>query len=178
MNLFDMMMNAEVYTDDEGCCVTGGCFVSRESVKPQEPAACDEVLHVGPTFKVFISKSGLYEDKINFVDKNNRLVGYSYWQHCCETFGWQITDSALVTKESLREEKKTYELDGYTFDSTFFLQRNLANDDYAEHNVATFRLHKKGGPDKFLHIFNFHNGYYSHGFTFSNDDKVIRGGTL
>lgn len=178
MSIIDLALTAKIYKDEDGHLVTGGCFIPRESIKPQEPAAGDEVLHVGPTFKVFISKPESYSKKINFVDRNNVIVGYDYEQDCCESFGWQVTASSIVTSEELFVEQKVYELDGYVFDRSFFMQRNLVGNDSDKESVATFRLLKRDAPDKFLHIFNFHNGYYSHGFTFSNNDKVIREGAL
>jgi hypothetical protein len=44
--------------------------------------------------------------------------------------------------------------------------------------MAIFRI-VKGSAEKFIHIFNCQNGYYSHGFDFAIEGgKVIRKGAL
>jgi len=35
--------------------------------------------------------------KVNFVDKNNVLVGYDMNSSCCEEFGWYIRDEITLT---------------------------------------------------------------------------------
>lgn len=44
--------------------------------------------------------------------------------------------------------------------------------------AASFRLVSETGRDLFLTIFNFHNGYYSHGFEMTVGDESLLDGYL
>ena len=115
------------------------------------------------------------DGKYNWVDENNILLGYSSSQDCCEWASWFVsaerhegppTDDDGFAK---REEDLPQELDweNWVFEQTFFYT-NTESSALEDGGIAVFRLrHKKAFDRKmYLHIFNCHNGYYSHGFVF------------
>lgn len=103
------------------------------------------------------------DGKTNFVDENNVLVGYSNYQCCCEDFGYLFTrkipkNSDCSTAEWLGEEF-------YRFDPEFFQHSG---------DMVHFKLHHVDDVEDivYLTLYNYHNGYYSHGFIFSVDGVV------
>lgn len=137
--------------------------------------------------KIFIS-SGSWEGKVNFVDKNNVLVGYDTEQNCCESAGWYLSpvaekdnDKAIVSGD---DEGWTPDNDGleffsdWVFDTKFGYKDNEEEcDDGNYEREAVFRM-IKGDSEQFLHLYNVHNGYYSHGFVVEKDDKMIHEGDI
>jgi len=123
--------------------------------------------------------------KINFVDENNVLVGYDFSASCCESFGWYVSDKVTTDlhdhlfNDTIQDGKDVNQLlEGWTFDPAFFEKLSTSIDDYYDDdNRAVFRM-IKGDQEQFLHLWNVHNGYYSHGFEFSQDDKVLHVGSL
>jgi len=121
--------------------------------------------------------------KVNFVDDNNVLVGYDFAANCCEEFGWYIHDKVTnIGAGSLFSEKTDVNainesLKEWTFDTSFFeeIKEGLGFSD--ENNTAVFRL-VNGDNELFLHLYNVHNGYYSHGFDFSKDGEIIKSGSI
>ena len=108
--------------------------------------------------------------KVNFVDENGVLVGYDTEQDCCEQAGWAITGEAALpegegvsTWERLAEPTAN-ELAGFVFDVDYFTEDRRESKYDDERNSVTFRMTKGGEPDKYLHLYNSHNGYYGHGF--------------
>ena len=112
-----------------------------------------------------------HEDKVNFVDKNNVFVGYDLSQQCCETAGFFIHDKEI----DVIQEKSIESVSDYVFDKTYFELVQLK--DY-ESKIARFKLVAKGKKSLFLHLYNCHNGYYSHGFEFMNGKKIMKEGLL
>jgi hypothetical protein len=120
------------------------------------------------------------DNKHNFVDENNVYIGYDSGQSCCEYADWFISDEAFTTTpEFLRnsgvasESLKPKILDGWVFDIDFFNEVNI--NDPESCSMAVFRI-IKGEEQKFLHLFNCHNGYHSvpptgHGFKMDFTDK-------
>jgi hypothetical protein len=123
--------------------------------------------------------------KINFVDENNVLVGYDFSVTCCENFGWYVSDKVTTDlhdhlfNDTIQEGKDINQLlEGWTFDPAFFEKLSTSIDDYYDDdNRAVFRM-IKGDQEQFLHLWNVHNGYYSHGFTFQQDDTTLQTGFL
>lgn len=122
-----------------------------------------------------------WEQKINFVDENNVLLGYDMSQCCCEHADWFIFDTVeqAMGLRKLRETdefptgdmfKETTNLEPYRFDRKFYLQ---ANDDCEEGNIAVFRIIAPNLPDKYITLLNCHNGYYSHGFQLRSLDASV-----
>lgn len=111
-------------------------------------------------------------DKVNFVDDNNVLVGYDITQLCCEHADWFIIDRPQTEIPSCLEAVQPTDLPGWCFDKHYFKQ-----DESTGTNFAIFRL-TKGDEELFLHLFNCHNGYYSHGFEFESANNIINKGYL
>lgn len=127
--------------------------------------------------KIFDSGSG-WDTKVNFVDENNVFVGYDTMQDCCEYAGWFIDYDVLsdISYSGLenKENSKKPDTDGYIFDIEFLKEE----DDGDETGVVIFKLKKDKESDLYLHLFNVHNGYYSHGFEFSTNEVIIKKGYL
>lgn len=97
--------------------------------------------------------------KWNFVDDNNVFVGYYNQQECCENADYLLTKT--IPKSHDEPSIDPDELDGYNFDTKFF-QKVVMDLDAGE--AVAFRLVKDASEDVFLTLYNYHNGYYGHGF--------------
>ena len=138
------------------------------------------IWHMTPTFP----------SKVNFIDSNNVLLGYDLHQGCCENAFWTVSES-LDGSNPLHSgdnssDPQEISLERYAFDPDFY---QLHEDEAHEEYVAIFRLvaifHLVGFsywncdgptvpdmPDLYVRLVNHHNGYYSHGFTFSGPNAV------
>ena len=113
-------------------------------------------------------------EKINFVDENNVLLGYDIGQSCCEYANWFIADKPQDTiPEPLNQES---ELQNYTFDTGYFTEAGNENVLDAG-SIAIFRI-TDGTNEKFIHLFNCHNGYYYHGFDFIINKTTLHSGRI
>lgn len=131
--------------------------------------------------KIFEDES-VWGKKVNFVDRNNVVVGYDYEASCCEGFYWVILNyfdpSAHFDFDSevgwmdLDERKRAMasrgvldKIPGMRFDTRF-----LHVDDFGDEGafdvqaVAVFRLVDGGGGVWYLYLVNAHNGFYGHGW--------------
>lgn len=98
--------------------------------------------------------------KVNFIDENNVVLGYDMKSSCCENFGWFISDVAFSQiPKNIAEIEDKYGTDytGWLFDQNFIEDGG---------GMKVFRI-SKDGKFKYIHLYNIHNGYYSHGFDFS-----------
>ena len=102
--------------------------------------------------------------KVNFIDENNVVLGYSLEQDCCEHADWFIADEP--TFEII--DGTMPDLEDWVFDIKYFREFDLEWGG----GIAIFRI-IRGDEEKFIHLFNVHNGYYAHGFDFSQGDKTI-----
>lgn len=131
--------------------------------------------------KIFTSKTGSYDDKINFIDENSVLVGYNMAADCCEQFGWFIAKEKLITIDETHpfivENKSipTYDFSSYRFDTSF--QEHIIMDEniFECGGIKRFKLVSinENEPILYLHLYNAQNGYYSHGFEIKHGDKII-----
>jgi len=131
-------------------------------------------------------------EKVNFVDSNNVFVGYGLGQDCCEYADWfidtkihdrvvtSIFDENLVDYDELKlkTHKERRDLKGFVFDKDFYRIIESKDNDCGldAGGMAVFRI-VKGEAEKFIHIFNCHNGYYAHGFEFG-EKHIIQDGSL
>jgi hypothetical protein len=114
------------------------------------------------------------------------MLGYDLDQCCCENADWYISDNAQPTaKEIDRVPQELPDVETWRFDPTFhkitdkvLLDAENTYNPLDAGSVATFRLVSLTDQEKFLHLFNCHNGYYGHGFTFSVGDQGIEEGVL
>ena len=117
--------------------------------------------------------------KVNFVDENNVFCGYDLNQDCCEYADWFI--DSKIWRDDIPDDSKNLQpidedLSGWVFDKEFF--EEIGNSEkYDEGGMVVFKI-TKGKEEKFIHIFNSHNGYYSHGFEFKSGDDVIKASYL
>lgn len=116
--------------------------------------------------------------KINFVDENNVFVGFNYIQDCCETFGYCILPALIGDNVELYHYNEVkpidYVLEKLRFDTTFY---RTFDSKISEGDIAVFKLRHEN-TDHYLYIYNYHNGYYAHGFEFCNGEIVIFEGIL
>lgn len=122
--------------------------------------------------------------KVNFIDENNVLLGYDLQQDCCEHAGWFIEDIPMSLGDYAKKinvygyavpqsDTKSMDKDwsGWVFDTSFYKKMENTRE-VDEGGTVVFKL-VDGQQDKFLHLFNCHNGYYSHGFDLEKDKEVI-----
>ena len=98
---------------------------------------------------------------INFVDENNVFLGYDLNQDCCENADWFI--AAEPQLKPIKRDNDNPSLDGWLFDRDWRME--IKGGPLDEGRMLAFRI-RKGPSEQFIHIFNEHNGYYAHGFTF------------
>lgn len=98
-------------------------------------------------------------NSINWVDDENRLVGYDYEKRCCENFGYFFS-KARTPKEAISEkgDQKVDEFPETGMENARFVHKNPEKFD----SYAVFEI--ENSEWKFLVLYNFHNGYYEHGF--------------
>lgn len=136
--------------------------------------------------KIFNKKEG-WSSKVNFVDDNNIVLGYDTDQACCEHADWFICDwpaEQLLPREQTAAGTPD-EMPGWNFDPTFFKKVDYIKggnngyhyNDLDEGGMVIFRI-VKDGEEKYIHLFNCHNGYYGHGFEFKSGDTAIKGGCI
>lgn len=93
--------------------------------------------------KVFYGK-GSWSGKVNFVDDNNVLVGYTNEDDCCARGGWFLaTDQKAWLEKTFTEGEM--DLPGWVFDTKYFEEIGLPNGDN-EGGAVQFRLARRG-PD-------------------------------
>lgn len=122
-----------------------------------------------------------WTEKVNFVDENNVVLGYDMGHQCCESFGWFIADRVVSNMKDHASLDQTFDDDDYTdwrFDPQFF-QIGESHESYDLESMAIFRIvNQTTGESRYIHLYNMHNGYYSHGFTFTQSNTSIRHGSL
>lgn len=127
-----------------------------------------------------------FEDRCNFVDDNNVVVGYETSQKCCEYCNHYFTenfppnvDDDVLKGDDLRRTLSDEICKDLSFDPNFFMEDNGG----IAHNAfyVVFRLVQRSpGSPKFwyLVLYNLHNGYYGHGFDMTIGDKKHREGGI
>lgn len=110
-----------------------------------------------------------WPSKVNFIDENNVALGYDLSQSCCEDAGWFIADTICNEVQPMADSEP--DLTGYVFD-TSFIKRDIEGADFDGGGIVAFRI-TNGTDEKFIHLYNNHNGYYSHGFEFVAGDASI-----
>ena len=124
--------------------------------------------------KVFEGSGSSWGSKVNFVDDNDVFVGYDSHQNCCEHADWFIAEE-ITASTSHSENETGIDLESYVFDKDSFEEVECGD---ADCSMVAFRLVSEGNPDLYLHLFNVHNGYYSHGFEVKHSGEVVESGSL
>jgi len=124
--------------------------------------------------KVFTGENSAWAQKVNFVDDSNVSVGYDMSEQCCEHASWFISKTKDIEHPPSENCEQADEniIEPYSFDVSSFETVEEARW-LDEGGMVRFRLIALGLPDLFLHLFNSHNGYYSHGFEMKNGDEVL-----
>jgi hypothetical protein len=112
-----------------------------------------------------------WPNKVNYVDTNNVVLGFDTQRNGCEDFGHGLASSLLEAKDIT-----TYRVDPCPFDITdySFAQEAPASlgGEASDTNAMAFRILSPNKPELFVVIWNHHNGYYAHGFTFEGPGVV------
>ena len=121
-----------------------------------------------------------FPTKVNFVDENGVILGYDMLSCCCEDFGWFLADVECSVTQP-QSDATRFEWEGWTFDPDYFME--FPNVEGDEGGLVVFRLVKdktetSAAEEKFLHLFNCHNGYYAHGFSFAAGSQMLQEGDL
>ncbi|UCG54718.1 MAG: hypothetical protein JSV32_00415 [Dehalococcoidia bacterium] len=116
--------------------------------------------------------------KVNFVDENNVVLGYDMDSHCFELYGWYLLDKV---SENISDEENCmadgFNWDHWVFDKNFFVWIDL-DDRHEDGGIAVFKIRNKINQEMYIHLYNSHNGYYSHGFKLSENGQTIEEGSI
>ena len=115
--------------------------------------------------------------KTNFVDENNVVLGWDMEHQCSESFGWSLfedEDCKRVVIMNAFDIGMVIDLPGFAFDPSYVRY---------EQNAAIFKIVGKNFEQDYemslyIRLENRHNGYYSHGFKFTQNETVIVKGFL
>jgi len=130
------------------CCEQFGYIIADQMIKTPGGSCCHTCAH--------------FHDGIRTCD--NRLRGAIGEEGQCPEYDEE-------TKEVVQN------CEGFVFDTNFFQEIRDYPAAYEEGAAAVFRL-KKNGEVRYLHLFNVHNGYYSHGFEMNVGGQTIHEGSL
>ena len=132
--------------------------------------------------KIF-DRADPWASKVNFVDENNVILGYDVRQACCEYAGWFIADEPREwipePNDGASEPSEPLpDLTGWSFDPAWF-RGPLCYTEYegASGGLVIFRI-VNGEAERFIHLFNCHNGYYKHGFELKTGETLLQTGQL
>ena len=112
------------------------------------------------------------DGKINFIDENDVFVGFDVREQCSEDFGYFIS-----TKKQYKICRgDDVDVSGYTFNTSKRpIEKEVSDDAGCDVlGMVIFKLVKPGNKNLYLHLYNFHNGYYAHGW----EDSLGRSGLL
>lgn len=105
----------------------------------------------------------------NWVDENNYMVGFESDSQCCESYGYMwVNDKGQELPFELDDHPDFYFTGQY--DSLPESMEGMRS--YQDFEVTN------GTEIYYLIIYNDHNGYYAHGFNFSEGETSISGGYL
>lgn len=104
-----------------------------------------------------------WPSKVNYVDASNRVLGFDIMSGCCEVFGHGVFDHIPTDPERVGAP----DISAYSFADE--KPTDCLPDSDAGGGLA-FRITAQDKPDLWVCIWNHHNGYYSHGWTFGNLD--------
>lgn len=117
-----------------------------------------------------------WNKKINYVDSNNVLIGFDSTTSCCEDFGWYITNTkpATTLDESAQIQYTEELLKDYVFDKNSFEVIDAGKESYADSGGGiVITCIADGKPNLYMVFYNHHNGYYSHGFTMTDNGALL-----
>lgn len=115
--------------------------------------------------KVFTEEDS-FDKKVNYVDENDRFVGYDLYRNCCESFGHAVTTDKEIGEfpdDVPCNVAKDVDLAPYRFVDEP-PDKVKSEDEYTRGGSVFFRIEAPDLPDLYVALWNYHNGYYSHGF--------------
>jgi hypothetical protein len=113
------------------------------------------------------------EDKTNFVDVNNVFAGFDNYSCCCESFGDFFSTEPGNDKSEITLTPEEMEL--AVFDPSY--HEEMGPETSESGGVAVFKV-LIGERTVYLNFFNYHNGYYGHGFEMKVGDLGVYEGSL
>ena len=120
-----------------------------------------------------------WPSKVNFVDENNVVLGYDVRQACCEYAGWFI--AGRLCRRIPEERNFPHDLSGWRFDPSWFREvTGIWTEGRKVRGtgpMVVFRI-MKCQDERFIHLFNCHNGYYTHGFELKAGEDVLKSGQI
>jgi hypothetical protein len=123
---------------------------------------------------------------INFIDSNNRFIGYELGQQCCEDADWAVLTKAEADKffdtigfakprtdgADSREVFNGEVFKEANFDGAAFVKERTDDSKYGCYTIRFPLVMPEGRPqDLCLMLYNLQNGYYSHGFSYGQMGK-------
>ena len=125
------------------------------------------------------------EDRVNFVDESNVLLGYAIEERCCEFVGWNVLDTKPTAKWSLKKYEGSIEelntaIEPYRFTKKISVIEHVGGGNWDDNvtRIVIAPIKAKRLPTKYVVLFNHHTGFYSHGFEFNDGETPIRVGAL
>jgi hypothetical protein len=123
-----------------------------------------------------VLESCLYTYVFRLTDYGNDFIYVlAERQHIDVAMDRKIVRTAAI---QLSSNDCNEDLEKYIFDTSFFKQ--VVNEDHFDYvGMVIFRIvNEESNKEKFIHIYNSHNGYYSHGFEFVDNEKMVQRGDL
>jgi len=132
-------------------------------------------------------KNSPWENKVNFIDSNDVFVGYDLTQNCCENAGWFISKEIEYSEYYKKgfsgdtvfseiEKDVNKDVSGYVFDVSEIIE--YTDPRYGGNSIVVFKMICDNKDPLYLHLFNCHNGYYSHGFECTVRGETFKEGRL
>lgn len=115
-----------------------------------------------------------WSNKWNFIDANNVLVGFDSEHACCEYFGYRF--GSVPFGDDASDDAAS--LEPYVFVRDQEPQSRRVGPVSCGDDEMSFRMVADGKPDLWLTIYNYHEGYYMHGWTFGPKDAAERHGKI
>jgi hypothetical protein len=120
------------------------------------------------------NQSKPFDKKVNFVDKNNVVLGYDRSRDFCAHATWMLSATPGIQATQCEMPGS---LEDWTFDPSY-----RHDESRKKTHTASFRIVSPTGEALYIVLRNTHNGYYAHGFKFSHNyngiERVIREGEL
>ena len=119
-----------------------------------------------------------FNESINFIDRHDMFLGFDLSQCCCEETGWFVHDSETPSDDfpasSPVEELEGYYFNPFPIEDSPVIEAPLdySSDDVESQHVC-FEIYHDTKEVKYLHIYNYHNGYYGHEFILKRGETII-----
>lgn len=135
--------------------------------------------------KIIYCQKGEHSKSINFVDNQNTVVGFDVIQETArQDIGYKIVSKfpqegqVISSDKDLPRSDNAQWLSDYVFDKTFirFVLIENKGRDFDNGGYVVFKLICQDKYEMFLILWNYHNGYYTHGFSFTiNGEERVKG---